>query len=70
MPLLQTKNFGSVPYNPDSLVEFPRGLPGFEDRHRFVPLHFPDTDPLVFLQSIENPELCFVTLPILAIDPT
>lgn len=65
---LETKNFGVISYEPDSPVEFPAGLPGFEQRRQFLALRFPDIQPLVFLQSMEDPGLCFITLPVLAID--
>jgi flagellar assembly factor FliW len=69
MPVVQTSNFGSISYGPEPAIEFPRGLPGFDDRRRFVALQFPDTAPLVFLQSLEVPDLCFITMPVLAVDP-
>ena len=69
MPILETKNFGSIPYEPGSEVQFPCGLPGFEDRRRFVVVRLPESDPLIYLQSLEDPELCFITMPILAVDP-
>jgi flagellar assembly factor FliW len=69
MPVVQTSNFGSISYHPDAAIEFPRGLPGFDDRRRFVALQFPDTVPLTFLQSLECPDLCFITMPVLAVDP-
>lgn len=69
MPIIETKNFGPISYEANSALEFPRGLPGFEDRRGFVPLHFADSDPLIFLQSVEDPGLCFVTMPVLAVDP-
>jgi flagellar assembly factor FliW len=68
MPSFDTQNFGNVDYEANSTVEFPKGLPGFEDRRRFVALTFPDTHPLVFLQSLEERNLCFITLPVLSID--
>src|SRR5579872_781200 len=69
MPSVQTKYFGTLAYELDAPLEFPQGLPGFEDRRRFLALQFEDTQPLVFLQSLEDPGLCFITLPVLAIDP-
>ena len=68
MPSFDTQNFGTVEYEGNSAVEFPQGLPGFEERRRFVALTFPDSKPLVFLQSLEDRGLCFVTLPVLSID--
>lgn len=69
MPSVETKYFGAIPYELDATVEFPRGLPGFERYRRFLALRFADSQPLVFLQSVEDPGLCFITLPVLAIDP-
>jgi flagellar assembly factor FliW len=69
MPVTQTKNFGTITYEPDSELEFPLGLPGFESRRRFVAVRFVESDPLVYLQSLEDPALCFLTMPILSVDP-
>jgi len=69
MPLLETKSFGRISYEMGAAIEFPQGLPGFESRRRFVAIEFADTAPLVFLQSTEEPGLCFITLPVLVVDP-
>src|SRR5919109_5150329 len=69
MPSFDTKNFGSVTYDESSTICFPCGLPGFEDRKRFLALNFEDTKPLVYLQSLEDGGLCFIAMPILAVDP-
>lgn len=68
MPLFDTKNFGTIAYEQNSIIEFPNGLPGFDERRQFVALTYPHTEPLVFLQSLENAGLCFVTLPARSID--
>jgi len=69
MPSIETKNFGCIQYEPQGVVEFPCGLPGFEERHRFLAIGLEHTKPLVFLQSLEDPDLCFTTAPVLAVDP-
>lgn len=69
MPTIETKNFGPVSYEPESALEFPRGLPGFDHCRGFVALHFAQSDPLIFLQSLEDPGLCFITMPVLAVNP-
>ena len=66
---METKNFGKISFEPDSELEFPCGLPGFDSRRRFVAVRFVESDPLVYLQSLEDPDLCFITMPILAADP-
>jgi flagellar assembly factor FliW len=70
LPEIETKNFGRIPYEEDAAFIFPRGLPGFETRSRFLPLTFPGREPLVFLQSLEDPGLCFITLPLWAAHPS
>jgi flagellar assembly factor FliW len=69
MPDFETTSFGRITYQPEWTIEFPSGLPGFEERRRFAAVKFEHTAPLVFLQSLEDPALCFITLPILAVDP-
>ena len=68
MPETQTANFGIIFFSPESVFEFPNGLPGFEGRRRFVPVQNPRTAPIVFLQCLEDPALCFTTLPIWVVD--
>ena len=69
MPVIETKYFGQISFEADSELEFPGGLPGFDSRRRFVAVRFPESDPLIYLQSLEDPDLCFITMPILAVDP-
>jgi len=64
MPDFTTTYFGNLPYSPDSVIEFPLGLPGFESEHRFVLIEQAINKPVVFLQSLSRPELCFITLPV------
>lgn len=69
MPLIQTKYFGGMEYEEESRFEFPLGLPAFEDQRSFVLIEGAGTYPLVFLQSISEPGLCFIALPVLVADP-
>ena len=66
---METKNFGTISFEPESELEFPRGLPGFDSRKRFVAVRFVESDPLVYLQSLEDPDLCFITAPVQTVDP-
>ncbi len=65
----ETKHFGVVEYGEESVFDFPAGLPGFEDEHRFIAIEQPSTKPILFLQSLRTPDLCFITLPVLVVDP-
>jgi|YNPBryBLVA2012_1023415.scaffolds.fasta_scaffold00286_11 flagellar assembly factor FliW len=64
-----TRHFGTIEYDPEAVFQFPAGLPGFEDQRRFLPLQQPNVEPIVFLQSLDRPDLCFITLPVQTIEP-
>ena len=69
MAAFETKHFGNISFDPQAIIEFPRGLPGFEERRKFLALEFEHSKPLVFLQSLEDPGICFVTAPVRAVEP-
>ena len=64
-----TRYFGAVEYQADSVLTFPDGVPAFEQSKQFLALRQPINEPLVFLQSLSDPDLCFVTLPVRATCP-
>lgn len=64
-----SKHLGEIEWDPGSELLLPSGLPGFEDERRMVAVEVPAQRPLVFLQSVERPEICFVSLPVLTIRP-
>jgi flagellar assembly factor FliW len=65
----ETRYFGPVEYDEESVMVFPDGIPAFEQEKRFLALRQPINEPMVFLQSLANPELCFATLPALSACP-
>ena len=69
MPEILTKYFGSIEYKESDVVQFSSGLPAFEDETQFLPIEPAASAPIVFLQSLRQSSLCFLTLPILAVDP-
>jgi flagellar assembly factor FliW len=69
MPEILTKYFGSIEYNEADVVQFSAGLPAFEDETQFLLIEPTASAPIVFLQSLRQSSLCFLTLPILAVDP-
>src|ERR1017187_4015632 len=64
-----TRYFGPVDYDEQSVMLFPDGIPAFEQEQRFLAVRQPINEPLVFLQSLANPNLCFATLPALSACP-
>jgi len=69
MARLSSKYFGELDYSSDAVFRFPSGVPGFEDQTAFVFLEQPHTEPLVFMQSLVEPGLCFVAVPVFVADP-
>ena len=69
MPQVLTKYFGSLEYLEDDVVQFPSGLPAFEEELEFLVIEPAAKAPLAFLQSMRQPGLCFLALPILAVAP-
>jgi flagellar assembly factor FliW len=69
MHAFETKLLGEINYGEEDVIEFPHGLPAFDSFRRFVAVTLDRTDPLVFLQSVEDANLCFTTMPVLSIDP-
>lgn len=62
MPIAKTVHLGEVAYEPETVVEFPAGLPAFEQERRFLLLQDDRYQPLVFLQSLENEGLAFLAI--------
>ncbi len=52
--LIDTDRFGSFDTKDSKLIEFPQGLPGFEELHHFIILEVAQTKPIYWLQSTEN----------------
>lgn len=67
--VLRSPWIGDVEWHSQCELFFPSGLPGFEVEQRMIPVEIPAQRPLVYLQSLENPAICFVCLPVFVIDP-
>lgn len=69
VPQAETQQFGTIDFDERDAVEFPHGLPAFEAEKRFVLIRRDEVKPVVFLQSLQDKSLCFVTLPVEALEP-
>jgi len=55
-----TTRFGELDINPETILTFPRGLPGFENCTRYQLLHEENDGPVVFfMQSLDDPAVTF-----------
>lgn len=69
MLLLSTRYSGTVSCAETDLFQFPQGLPAFEHEKSFVVLDVPGKQPFLLLQSVNTPALCFIAIPVPALDP-
>ncbi len=51
--IIETR-FGTSETSENKLIDFPAGLPGFEDLRKFIIVEADNTKPIYWLQSIEN----------------
>jgi flagellar assembly factor FliW len=69
MPLIDTRDFGAIQIDPAAEIVFPFGIPGFDCQHRFALLVREAIAPVVLLQSMDHPGLCFLTIAVSILDP-
>lgn len=53
---IATAQFGSIEIESSQIYSFPKGIPGFEEHHRFAVIDMEDT-PFSYLQSLVEPEI-------------
>ena len=68
MPVCQTKFHGQICFEPEQVLQVPRGLFGFTEETQFLLLEQASSRPLAFLQSVHSANLCFLSLPVQVID--
>lgn len=62
---IDIEEFGlkDVPVNPDTVINFPEGLVGFEDLRRFTIFHEEGKPTVFWLQSLDDPQQAFSIVP-------
>ena len=61
---LSCLRFGEIEIQDEEILTFAKGIPGLEDSKRFAIIHPEETHPIMWLQSIDEPN---ISLPV--IDP-
>lgn len=54
---INSARFGTVEINEQSIITFPNGLPGFKDLTRFAIIRCEQTEPIQWLQSIDEADI-------------
>lgn len=56
---IKSKFLGEQRVDPESIIFFPKGIPGFEDQRRFKLFHQEDNPIIFWLQSVDDEDLTF-----------
>ncbi|MBD5559262.1 MAG: flagellar assembly protein FliW [Clostridia bacterium] len=54
---LNSSRFGEIEINDDSIITFPGGLPGLEEFERYAIIRCEPTEPIQWLQSVDDMDL-------------
>lgn len=60
--VIHTERFGEIRIPRNEVVTFPEGLLGFAERKRYVLIQEAAYAPFIWLQSADDPRLCFVVV--------
>ena len=62
MNSFQTTRFGKIPVDPEKILHFHEGLPGFSQACQFYLLETGDPNVFYWLESLDDPALAFVVM--------
>jgi flagellar assembly factor FliW len=57
---IKTKFLGTVEINEPEIINFPEGIPGFEESRKYVLLDIPDNEVFKVLQNVDDEYISFV----------
>lgn len=66
---IDTLRFGEVTVDEEKIIVFDEGIPGLEQYKSYALLQFPESYPLVWLQSIEDNGICLPVLDTFSVLP-
>lgn len=70
MKKMLTKHFGEISYDPERVITFPEGIPGFPDDNRFLLMSENEDEDLFFwLQSVDNGDVAFTLMDVYKVLP-
>ncbi len=58
--IIETRDFGTVAVSSEDIIRFDSPIYGFEELKEYVFLYEEENQHIVWLQSVENPHICFV----------
>lgn len=59
--VLNTEHLGVIEFDKEDIIQFPKGIPGFEEEKEFIVVLTGDINfPFTYLQSVKNNNLAFI----------
>lgn len=65
---IESRNFGAIEFESGDILDVPDGVLGFSHLRRFLLIEGGDFEPFRFLQSIDEPLICFTLIDPLLVD--
>jgi flagellar assembly factor FliW len=59
---INTRQFGLVSIDETKIITFPKGIPGFPDRKKFIILVHDEIHPFYSFQSVDDSDLAFIIM--------
>ena len=70
MEKFKTKHFGEISYDPERVITFPYGIPGFPESKRYLLMsEDEDEDMFFWLQSIDESDVAFTLMDVYKVLP-
>jgi flagellar assembly factor FliW len=70
MVKFETKHFGEINYDPDRIIVFPEGIPGFPDSKRYLLMSENEDENMFFwLQSVDEGDVAFTLMDVYKVLP-
>ena len=60
--IITTRQFGSVEIDEEKIISMPKGMPGFSGKERYILFSHEEIDPILNLQSVDDPDLAFALM--------
>jgi len=60
MRKVNTVRFGEIEVDEEKILRFKEGIPAFEDEHEFLLIPYDKESPILFMQSLQSPDLAFL----------
>jgi len=66
---IQSRHFGVIEIEEEKFIRFPEGIIGFPEAKSFSLLNIPSVEPYQWLHCVNDPNLCFLVVPVLNLRP-